>query len=601
MASSNSKSVTSDKKEAKKPIANTKTKAKTANKKSGKTKSNKKVSSISPKEQTKNVSGTSKVKDITAETNDKLLNKEDNQSKNEDALYQIRLLSNSETDEKTSKQADKSAVDLKYSIAVWYKQILATNNECFVPLFSDHHRYLVLCGGGGSGKSIFAGRKLLERVTSETGHRFLVCRKVARTLRESCYKQLISQLNAHYPDCKYTDNKTDMLIRFDNDNEIIFAGLDDTEKLKSIYGVTGMWIEEASEITEQDFNQLDIRLRGESVSYKQIIVTFNPVSILSWLKLRFFDKVDDRVTTHRSTYKDNRFLDDEAKKVLESFRESDEYYYTVYCLGEWGVTGKSVFNARAVTERIQQKIRPIKTGYFEFFDTSYNFIEDSQTYIVKIFSDPIEGVPYVIGGDTAGQGSDSFVGQVIDNRNGNQVAVLRHTADEDLYAKQMFCLGKYFNTALIGIETNYSTYPVMELERLKYPKQYVRETIDDYTHKPKQSYGFRTTAQSRPVIIAGLVSALRDDMTKVSDETTLQEMLTFVRNEDFRAEAENGAHDDCIISLAIAHFIRPQQSTLAIVKEGNKVKWTKDMWEDYSRATADEKAYLIRKWGTPRR
>ena len=64
---------------------------------------------------------------------------------------------------------------------MWWKGLRETNNEAFLPLFFDQHRYLVLKGGGGSGKSIFAGRKVLERVTSEPGHRWLVTRKVART------------------------------------------------------------------------------------------------------------------------------------------------------------------------------------------------------------------------------------------------------------------------------------------------------------------------------------------------------------------------------------------------------------------------------------
>ena len=53
----------------------------------------------------------------------------------------------------------------------------------------------------------------------------------------------------------------DLRIAFPNGSEILFAGLDDVEKLKSIYDITGIWIEEASELLEADFNQLDIRLR----------------------------------------------------------------------------------------------------------------------------------------------------------------------------------------------------------------------------------------------------------------------------------------------------------------------------------------------------
>lgn len=351
-------------------------------------------------------------------------------------------------------RSDLAKVDRLYELAVWYKQLRETNNETFMPLFADTHRYLVLKGGGGSGKSIFAGRKILERATSEPGHRFLVCRKVARTLRESCFKQLLHQLAEYYPDCGYKVNKSDMVITFANGSEILFAGLDDVEKLKSIFNITGIWIEEASELLEGDFNQLDIRLRGKTKYYKQIIISFNPVSILHWLKKRFFDRKDPRARTHESTYKDNRFLDAEAKRTLEAFKETDEYYYTVYCLGMWGVTGKTVFNAKAIMARLELHIRPVRTGYFEYQDNGLQLSDihwvDDEDGFIKLYREPEPGVPYVLGGDTAGEGSDSFVAQVLDNRTGAQVATLRHQFDEDLYARQVYCLGTWYNTGAGG-------------------------------------------------------------------------------------------------------------------------------------------------------
>lgn len=496
-------------------------------------------------------------------------------------------------------------IDKLYAAALWYRQLRETSNATFMPLFADQHRYLVLKGGGGSGKSIFAGRKILERCVSEPGHRMLVCRKVARTLRESCFKQLVGQAAEHYPDSGYKCNKSDLVITFQNGSEIIFAGLDDVEKLKSIYNITGIWIEEASELLESDFNQLDIRLRGETRYYKQIILTFNPISIQHWLKKRFFDTPDPRARTHESTYKDNRFLDDAAVRTLEAFKDTDEYYYTVYCLGMWGVTGQSVFNAKEVTRRLLENIKPVRTGYFEFSDDGRRLgdiaWQDDPAGFIKIYAPPEEGVPYVIGGDTAGYGSDSFVAQVLDNRTGAQVAVLRHRTDEDLFARQVYCLGMYYNTALIGIETNFSTYPVMELERLRYPKQYVRETVDNFTHAIRTSFGFRTDSKTRPIIISELIRATRDDMDIVCDEVTLQEMLTFVRSESWKPEAEPGAHDDCVMALCIAHYIRPQQAYTAAAAAAEGVEWTADMWEDYENSDRDMRRYLIEKWGTPRR
>ena len=497
--------------------------------------------------------------------------------------------------------ADK--IDELAKVALWYKNLVESNNRSFMPLFWDERRFLVLKGGGGSGKSIFAGRKILERVTSERDHRWLVCRKVAKTLRESCFAQLVGQISAHYPDCGYKVNKSEMIISFANGSKIMFAGLDDVEKLKSIFNVTGIWIEEASELLESDFDQLDIRLRGETKHYKQIIVSFNPISIMHWLKKRFFDEKDGRATVHESTYKDNRFLDEDAIRTLEEFRDRNEYFYSVYCLGEWGVTGRSVFDAKAITRRLAMGIIPYAVGRFEFEDdgralTQVRWVDDPDGFI-KIYAPMEAGVPYVIGGDTAGEGSDRFTAQAIDNRTGRQVATLLHQFDEDVYARQVYCLGLYYNTALVSVEVNYSTYPVKELERLRYPKLYVRETVDDFTHRPKKSYGFRTDARTRPLILAQLVKVMRDDVTLVSDRATMEEMLTFVRNEAYRPEAEAGAHDDCIMGLAIAHYARTQQR-VTVEAVGRVVKWSQSQWEDYRNASPADKAYLISKWGDPR-
>lgn len=504
-------------------------------------------------------------------------------------------------------------VERAFAAALWYKQIRERNNDTFIPLFFDRHRYLVLMGGGGSGKSIFAGNKIIERCSNEAGHRWLVCRKVAKTLRESCFNQLVGQLNDQMPERVDKINRGDMRIIFRNGSEIIFAGLDDVEKLKSIYDITGIWIEEASEITEADFNQLDIRLRGKTICYQQIIITFNPISILHWLKRRFFDceslpaKDRAKIRTHRSTYKDNRFLPQENIDVLEAFKYTDPYYYSVYCLGEWGVLGKSVFDKEKVSARLaylRSSPKEQDKGYFTYEDTGLgiakvDWVSDKVDGFITIYAPARPRRHYVIGGDTAGDGSDYNIGQVLDNNTGEQACVLRKQYDEDLYAKQMYCLGVYYNNALIGIETNYSTYPTMELERLGYDNLYVRESFDNYTHKVKQSYGFVTTEKTRPVIISNLIKWVREDTQCLNDPTTLEEMLTFVRNEHFRPEAENGAHDDCVMALAIALFIREQQEFEDELAPEDLTRWTEDMWEDFERADEKTQEMLLRRWGTP--
>lgn len=503
---------------------------------------------------------------------------------------------------------ERERVDKLLTTALWWRELRKSSNEAFLPLFFDQHRYLVLKGGGGSGKSIFAGRKVLERTTSEAGHRWLVCRKVARTLRESCFEQLRGQIADHYPDAGAKVNKSDLAITFRNGSKLIFAGLDDVEKLKSIYDITGIWIEEASELEEGDFNQLDIRLRTEFPYYLQMILSFNPISITHWLKKRFFDRKDPRARVHESTYRDNRFLTEEAVRTLEAFKDTDEYYYMVYCLGQWGVTGRTVFDAKAVSRRLTCIPKPVREGFFAYqleedgvHLKDIHWVEEAGGPVL-IYREPGEGRPYVAGGDTAGDGSDWFVGQVLDNITGEQVCKLRHQYDEDTYARQMYCIGLYYNRALLAIETNFSTYPVKLLGLMGYKKLYVRQVEDDFDGKIRHAFGFRTDRLTRPVILSELIRVMREHIGTINDEDTLLEMLTFVRGEDQRPEAEPGAHDDCILALAIAHYARGQQTMQVTARaEESGTVWTKDMWEDYYRAGAGEREKLLQMWGKPRR
>lgn len=147
----------------------------------------------------------------------------------------------------------------------------------------------------------------------------------------------------------------------------------------------------------------------------------------------------------------------------------------------------------------------------------------------------------------------------MDNTTGKQVAVLRKEFDADEYTRQMYCLAKYYNNALVGIEANFDTYPIKELERLGYKKQYVREKEDSYTGKVVKAFGFRTDRITRPLILSELQALVNDHIELINDKDTLEEMLVFVRNEKGRPEAQEGAHDDLVMALAIAYYIRPQQ------------------------------------------
>jgi len=213
-------------------------------------------------------------------------------------------------------------------------------NKKFKFLYDNNSRFVILRGSAGSGKSYaLAQRAILSLMQSKV--KWMVLRKTGRSLRESVFsllKDVIAELDMYE---HFKVNKTDMSIEFANGSMIIMSGLDDVEKLKSIHGVDKVWIEEASEITEADFKQINLRLRGINKQH-QIYLSFNPIDENHWIKRVFFDIKKDNAYLHHSTYKDNAFLDEEYKQELEKLKHIDEYYYKVYALGEWG----SISNAR---------------------------------------------------------------------------------------------------------------------------------------------------------------------------------------------------------------------------------------------------------------
>lgn len=217
-------------------------------------------------------------------------------------------------------------------------------------------------------------------------------------------------------------------------------------------------------------------------------------------------------------------------------------------------SGTGVFDNEQIVLRLERLPSPAGRG--EFTDGEWT---ESETGAITLYELPEEGIPYVLGGDTAGEGSDYFTAIVIDNVSGRIVAKLRQKYSEPEYVRQIFALGRFYNDALVAIETNFSTYPVMKLQEMEYPNQYSREREDTYTRQMRKSYGFRTDRQSRPRAIANLVEVFSSHPEWFTDRELLEEMLTFCYNEDHRPEALAGKHDDLVMGAAITYAVRHQQ------------------------------------------
>lgn len=220
------------------------------------------------------------------------------------------------------------------------------NPEAFNGWVYEHiddysHRLEVYYGGAGSGKSYGAFQKILLKAMNDR-RKVLVIRKVGATLRDSVYQLALDQLAECGLLRSSRVNRSDFRIELPNGSLILFKGLDDREKIKSITGITDIVIEEATELTEEDFTQLSLRLRPPDPD-PQIYLMFNPVSKANWVYRCFFEQPPADAFILHTNYKDNRFLPPEYCATLEDMQHRNPAYYRIYALGEFATLDRLVY------------------------------------------------------------------------------------------------------------------------------------------------------------------------------------------------------------------------------------------------------------------
>ncbi len=233
-----------------------------------------------------------------------------------------------------------------------YMDIEVIMNDIFTAVDESKLRYIIMKGSAGSGKSVDTAQNYILRLMQDKGRNLVAMRKSDITNRDSTFAELTSAIYEMF------GNKAEQYWKINNSplkltckangNQVIFRGMNDEkqrEKLKSITfqkgKLTDVWLEEATEFTQEDFEIIDDRLRGElpEGQFYQIRCTFNPVSENHWIKKVFFDISDPNVMTHHSTYEDNKFIDEAYRARMKRRKQVDPEGYRIYGLGEWGEIG----------------------------------------------------------------------------------------------------------------------------------------------------------------------------------------------------------------------------------------------------------------------
>ena len=228
-------------------------------------------------------------------------------------------------------------------------------NPAFLPHLNNLARTQIYYGGSGSGKSVFLAQRCVYDLM-RGGRNYLITRQVGRTIRGSVFTEVVKVITEWGVTSLFNINKSDMLITCTNGYQIIFAGLDDIEKLKSLTpakgSITDIWVEEATETDKATVKQLYKRQRGgDEKTAKRLVLSFNPILQSHWIYEEYFSKVawaDDQneytaddLSILKTWYIHNKFLTPDDVRDLEN--ETDPYYRNVYTFGNWGVLGSVIF------------------------------------------------------------------------------------------------------------------------------------------------------------------------------------------------------------------------------------------------------------------
>ncbi|CUO91535.1 phage terminase%2C large subunit%2C PBSX family [Clostridium baratii] len=270
-------------------------------------------------------------------------------------------------------------------------------NDRFYDFIDDwNSKFYFLVGGYGSSKSYHVAVKLIKKLLQEK-RKALVVREVFDTIRDSCFDLLEEVAISMGVEESMKFISSPMQVKFANGSKIIFKGMDKPAKLKSINGVSIIWIEECSEVKYAGFKELLGRLRHPTLS-NHIILSTNPVSKSNWSYKHFFqDKrnkffvlddeelykkktiVKNNTYYHHTTVDDNFFAPKEYIEQLDELKLHDPDLWRIARKGRFGVNGKLVFpqfevkSYDDVMDAIKHIKKPLLKNGMDFgFITSYN-------------------------------------------------------------------------------------------------------------------------------------------------------------------------------------------------------------------------------------
>ncbi len=256
-------------------------------------------------------------------------------------------------------------------------QIRIKTTNVFNKAFNSKKRITCLQGGTRSSKTYSLCQLFIIRALQETGKTFTIVRKTLPALKGTAYRDVISILKELELYSEEYHNKSELSYALNN-NLIEFISVDQPQKIrgrKRDY----LWLNEANELTYEDWTQLILRTTG------QIYLDYNPSDPYSWIYEKVI--VRDDCTFIKSTYLANPFLDDDTIAEIERLKDLDPDYWRVYGLGEIGTMQTMIFRNFDLVDDMQGRL----VGYgldFGFTNSPTALVEirlkDDDLYIKEL-------------------------------------------------------------------------------------------------------------------------------------------------------------------------------------------------------------------------
>lgn len=239
----------------------------------------------------------------------------------------------------------------------------------------------------------------------------------------------------------------------------------------------------------------------------------------------------------------NKCQNDEDKMHQEYPSTPDEAFIS---------TGRPKFNSRSLTKYKSKVKKPIKRGYLEVGGGGVNFIEDEKGY-VGIWQEPKPNTFYCIGADVAeGLITGDYSCAQVGDEEFNVVAQWYGHIDPDLFGKELVKLAHYYNKAYIGVENNnHGLTTLKSIQREEYWNIYYCKVYDKISDQLTQKMGWTTSPRTKPLMIDKLAEFIREMYLGLPDELTVNELFTYIIEENGTTNAQQGSHDDTVMSLAI--------------------------------------------------